>query len=216
VAAHTDALATFLTADPVLGVAGGPVATFNPYNDVRANPVNLTDPSGQLAPLAVAALGSAVIGGAAALAKNFIDPLRSNGNQWCKIDWGQTGRSALLGAGIGVLAGTTLGAVYLAAKPFLIPAATAAASQNPDRVQDVVEVVGDVGKAVGDAITHALTSGASSPIQGALSSAASNTVHLIPRLTQGDGGTMFHQAMGFLKELPQDATIRAEWFDVYT
>ncbi len=37
---------TFLTQDPVLGVIGGPVLTFNPYLYVRGNPVNLTDPSG--------------------------------------------------------------------------------------------------------------------------------------------------------------------------
>lgn len=33
-----------------MGVVGGPASTFNPYLYVRGNPVNLTDPSGRIAP----------------------------------------------------------------------------------------------------------------------------------------------------------------------
>jgi RHS repeat-associated protein len=46
---YSPALGTFLTTDPVLGVTGGPVSTFNPYSYVRGNTVNLTDPSGRFA-----------------------------------------------------------------------------------------------------------------------------------------------------------------------
>jgi len=41
-----------------MGVVGGPASTFNPYLYVRGDPVNLTDPSGHIAPLVAAGLAA--------------------------------------------------------------------------------------------------------------------------------------------------------------
>lgn len=46
---YNPALGVFMSKDPVLGVVGGKSGHFNGYSYVNGNPVNVTDPSGQIA-----------------------------------------------------------------------------------------------------------------------------------------------------------------------
>ena len=76
---------TFLTADPVLGVIGGPASTFNPYSYVRGNTVNLTDPSGEFVPfilgaIIAGAIGSAIGGAIYSLGSQIIENIKNGMN----------------------------------------------------------------------------------------------------------------------------------------
>lgn len=206
---YSPALGSFLTTDPVLGVAGGPASTFNPYSYVRGNTINLTDPSGKFPFLLAVGLGSLLLGGLIGLVHDLINQLKNNGGNWDCLNLENLAESALLGAGIGLTVGLTAGIGAMILKPWLIPIAGTAGSQNPDKVQKAVDVIGEVG----ESISHALTNGDASAIQDALPDLSAVVTNAIPRLTPGDGGAMFREAIGFLKELPENATIRAEWFE---
>ena len=118
---YSPANGTFLTADPVLGVAGGSASTFNPYSYVRGNTVNLTDPSGRF-PFLLLALGAAV-GFAAGAIFDIYNQLQANGGNWNCIDLGQVGSTAALGALIGGLAAPIIGAIAMLPPSLAIPAA---------------------------------------------------------------------------------------------
>ncbi|MBK8136466.1 MAG: RHS repeat-associated core domain-containing protein [Chloroflexi bacterium] len=116
---------TLLTQDPVMGVVVGPASTFNPYLYVRGNPVNLTDPSGRIAPLLLAgaaALVGGLVGGLVGLAGDFIHQLQQNGGNLGCIDRGQMLREGLKG----LIAGAAGGLAFAAAVTGAIGAAVTA------------------------------------------------------------------------------------------
>jgi RHS repeat-associated protein len=99
---YSPALGAFLTTDPVLGVSGSPVSTFNPYSYVRGNTVNLTDPSGMIAPLRLIAR-AAILSGAISAAMEAANQLSQNGNDWDCLDLNKIGMAGLQGAVLGGL-----------------------------------------------------------------------------------------------------------------
>jgi RHS repeat-associated protein len=101
---------TFLSRDPVLGVPGLSIS-YNGYIYAHANPVNLTDPSGEF-PLLGAALAGGLIGGGI----NAVSQLISNGGRVECLDWGAIGKAAMEGAALSMasaLIGSAVGAAGL-------------------------------------------------------------------------------------------------------
>jgi RHS repeat-associated protein len=85
----------FLSRDPVPFVEGGDI---NAYAYVRNNPVNVVDPTGELAWFVAPIIGG-LIGGGIDLAWQLI---QNGGNLGC-VDWGDVALSAGLGAGFSML-----------------------------------------------------------------------------------------------------------------
>lgn len=85
---------TFLSRDPVLGVAAGQSVRWNTYLYAGGNPVNYTDPSGEF-------FMPFVLGAGIGAVSDIIMQLIQNGGRWECIDW----KHVLLSAGIGGLSG---------------------------------------------------------------------------------------------------------------
>jgi RHS repeat-associated protein len=96
---YAPSIGRWINRDP-LGEAGG----LNLYGFVLNNPVNLIDPTGEIANFATAGAG-AVFGGVGGAAYSFFSQIGKPGG----INWGAVGESAVGGAALGAISGATFG-----------------------------------------------------------------------------------------------------------
>ncbi|SDM91159.1 RHS repeat-associated core domain-containing protein, partial [Maricaulis salignorans] len=152
---YDPAIGRFLSGDPV-GFAQGGVGYFNRYAYVGNNPVNATDPTGEFGNLAIGFIVGLAAGGIDAGIQAYTTRNEVGGP---RVDWGQSGRTALVAGAttaLGPLGGAAVSALGSGIEAGLDSAAAGhSAAETTVNVLASAAIGGTVARLTGGAGTKA-------------------------------------------------------------